>query len=229
MFKRIGILFFLILFFIASQLPAEENGMDRGKTKNVILIGASVGKSWDLPKLPQRAGNSNYTFESFAVYSHDKTETLQNILSGDKTPDIIILKECAAFFPGNEETLKPLVKQWVKMCRENNVVPVLATVVPVVKSYPTRMLLLNLMHLKFRWPKETFHTLISYNNWIHVYAKEENIEVLDLEAALRTGPDDRYLKSVFAEKDGLHINALAYKELDKAIFPVLDKTGTAPK
>ena len=199
------------------------------KTKNVILIGASVGKSWDLPQLPQRAENSNYTFENFAVYSPDKTETLQKILSRDKTPDIIILKECAAFFPGNEEKLKPLVKQWVKMCRENNVIPVLATVVPVVKSYPIRTLLLNLMHLKLRWCKETFNTLISYNDWISKYAMEENIEVLDLEAALRTGPDDRYLKSSFAEKDGLHINALAYKELDKIIFPVLDRIETGPK
>jgi lysophospholipase L1-like esterase len=151
------------------------------------------------------------------------------VLSRDKTPEIIILKECAAFFPGNEEKLKPLVKQWVKMCRENNIVPVLTTVVPVVKSYSLRMFFLSLLHLKVKWPNETFDTLISYNDWIRVYAKEENIEVLDLEAALRTGPDDRYLKSSFAKKDGLHINTLAYKELDKAIFPVLDKTGTAPK
>jgi hypothetical protein len=226
MLRKIVLLFSLISFFMASQLPAEKIGMDPEKTINVILIGASVGKSWNLPQLPQRVGNNNYTFENIAVYSHDKTETLQKVLLRDKKPNIIILKECAAFFPGNEEKLKPLVKQWVKMCRKNDVVPVLATVVPVVKSYPLRMFLLNLMHLKFWWPKGTFDALISYNDWIHKYSREENIEVIDLEAALRTGPDDRYLKSSFAEKDGLHINRLAYKELDKAIFPVLDKTGT---
>ena len=57
----------------------------------------------------------------------------------------------------------------------------------------------------------------------------EGLAVRDLESALRQNESNRHLKSKFARRDGLHLNALVYQELDKIVIPTLEKIeGLAP-
>jgi hypothetical protein len=69
--------------------------------RRTVLLGASVGKGWQIEQLPARADNDEYIFEYAAVYSFDKTQVLHSLLEQEEgtMPDAIILKECAAYFP----------------------------------------------------------------------------------------------------------------------------------
>lgn len=215
-----------LLSFLSDPVSAMNGNMSGNSSdsaRHIVLLGASVGKAWSISGLPDRIGNSEYTFEYAGEYSADKSEKLASILDrGQEKPDAIIIKECAAFFPGASEKLKPLIRDWVGACRDEGVIPVLATVVPVVRSFPLRVFFLNLLHGKWRYPKGVFEAIIEFNDWVRDYAGEEGLVVLDLEAALRTSSCDRHLNGRYARKDGLHINEKAYMELDRIVIPAMN-------
>lgn len=200
--------------------PRDEASIKR----HIVLLGASVGGAWNISELPNRVSNTDYTFEYVGEYAADKSQKLNSILErGILKPDAVIIKLCAAYFPGEPDKLKAFIGNWVRECRKEDVVPILATVVPVVRSFPMRTWLLSLLHGKWRYPKDPFGAIISFNDWIRNYAKAESLVVLDLEAALRTSQSDRHLDGMYAKADGLHINEKAYKELDKIVIPTLDR------
>ncbi|MFH1642282.1 MAG: hypothetical protein ABIC04_05280 [Nanoarchaeota archaeon] len=201
--------------------------MSEVKNKNVkhlVLLGASVGKSWDIEGSPKRMNSNDYDFELVTEYAFDKTKKLSEILNRDlNKPDAIIIKECAAFFPGDVSKYQVLIMNWVNLCREKKVIPVLATVVPVVKTFPLRSFLFGLLDKKIQFPIHTFDGIISFNDWIREYAKKEGLIVLDLEKRLRISSTDRHLDNKFAKRDGLHLNQKAYLALDELIIPTLAK------
>ena len=216
-----------LLSFLSNPLSAMDgatSGIKPVGPRHIVLLGASVGEAWDISGLPDRTGNSEYSFEYAGEYSADKSERLAGILGrGQDKPDAIIIKECAAYFPGESEKLKTLIRGWVGACRDEDVIPVLATVVPVVRSFPLRVFLLSLLRGKWRYPKGTFETVIEFNDWVRDYAEKEGLVVLDLEAALRTSPSDRHLNGRYARVDGLHINEKAYRELDEIVIPAMSR------
>lgn len=197
----------------------------RTKT-HVVLVGASVGKAWDFPGLPARMGSDDYTFESVTKYRFDKGDEIAAILERTaRRPDAVIIKECAAFFPGDLAKYQGLVKRWVGECRKAGVAPVLATVVPVTRTYPLRTFVLHLLRGKWLYPKGTFEGIVAYNDWVREYAASERLALLDLEAAVRVSPANRHLKESFARKDGLHLNEKAYRELDRIVIPGLQRVS----
>jgi hypothetical protein len=50
----------------------------------------------------------------------------------------------------------------------------------------------------------------------------EGLAVFDLESVLRQNESNRHLKGKFARRDGLHLNARAWRELDKIVIPTLN-------
>jgi len=223
--KNVFLAYFLAVLFLflagcgnAGEKNMEKHGM---KTKRIVLIGASVGKDWNFSGLRERAGIYDYTFESIAVYKYDKTEALEEVLMRPKRKfkptksylkgfftkspvpaDIIILKECAAYFPGDFEVYRKLMTSWVNMVKGAGKDVMVATVVPVTQKHAEKM-------------PGRLEAILQYNDWLRGYAKDNGITLLDLEAALREGPDKRYLKDELTSGDGLHINKEAYALLDK--------------
>jgi len=207
---------------------ASNDGVAQGVTmphrQRIVLLGASVGKAWDLPDFPKRVNIDNeYIFETVTAYQYDKTEALEEILMRPKRkfhptrtyikgffkpspqlPNTIILKECAAYFPGDLSSYKTLMKRWVTLIRERNIKVILATTVPVTSAHAAER-------------KGRMASIREYNDWIRDYAKNENIPLLDLEAALRTDEKNRFLKNDLAVEDGLHLNQKAYGILDNVL------------
>src|SRR5262245_58744670 len=89
---------------------------------HVALIGASIGQGWRLAEWPARAGVLGFTAEAIAAWQFDKTEAVQEVLMRPArkfrltrtylkswfqppppTPDVVILKECSSYFPGELE------------------------------------------------------------------------------------------------------------------------------
>lgn len=195
---------------------AEENG-----TKRILLIGASVGDAWNIAQLPDRTQLAGYTFESVAEYQFDKSQVVEEVVKSSDRPDFVILKECAAYFPGDFLKYKQFIQGWVTTLRAQHITPILTTVVPV--TTPPLFSLSYLKHLvkkvaRNRVPvDERLPYLLEYNDWVRSYAAQEGLALLDLEAALRNNAQERKLREDLAAEDGLHLNEQAYRVLDRLV------------
>ena len=199
--------------------------------KHIVLLGASIGGAWDISRLPERVGTGKYSFEYIHGGSQfDKSEELQKILRRtEKRPDALILKECAAYFPGDLKRYKELMKSWIEKCQGAHIHPIPATVVPVTKLHPFKLFFGYLL-LKGKDPLKVgspfrnmrFLQICEYNDWIRTYSREYDLPLLDLEAAVRYSEKDRHLKSSLASLDGLHLNPRAYRVLDGMVVPTLE-------
>lgn len=213
---------FLLANCRASDSSVKEQSMPN--KKRILLLGASVGKAWNLKEFPQRIKNDKYTFESVAAWQYDKTEALEEILMRPKRkfrfskgyikgffeaspqlPDIIIIKECSAYFPGDLELYKALMKNWVKRLKDAKIDVWVATAVPVTVTRAGKQI-------------GKIDGIRAFNDWLREYAKHENIILLDLEAALRKDTEARFLKDEFTSGDGTHLNKEAYDILDKVLM-----------
>jgi len=109
-------LLFILVLVCVYIIPGD---IMAGETKRrIVLLGASVGKGWQIERLPARANNDEYIFEYAGVYSFDKTQALHSFLGREEgtRPGAIILKECAAYFPGELSLYKKLILQWIADC-----------------------------------------------------------------------------------------------------------------
>jgi hypothetical protein len=167
--------------------------------KKIIFIGASVGQSWNLPLVFPN-------IKTMAVYQFDKTSAIQQAIA--EKPDVIILKECAAYFP-SPQVQRDLVRNWIVEIRHHGVIPALATVVPVTHQHAQRV-------------PGRIESIWKFNDWLREYAKEKKIALLDLEKALSISASDRHLAPRLDSGDGLHLNREAYRDvLDYLIPPFL--------
>ena len=221
---------FAVLLVHALVCDNEVYGMT--KKKHVVLLGASVGHDWKIETLPERLKQTGaaqgYRFEYVGEYAFDKTEALMKILQRKQNkPDAIIIKECAAYFPGGLRQYQELMKGWVKACKNAGVVPVPTTVVPVVssKNKTIKERVKDFIKTILGRPTTSSHRegIFQYNDWIREYAAQEGLTVLDLEAPLRTSQDDRSLRVDLHSGDGLHLNSNAYEILDAVVVPTLDR------
>ncbi len=198
------------------------------KPRNIVLLGASVGRDWKIEELPSRLNIQKYQFEYVGEYQFDKTKPLQEMLQRkENKPDAIVIKECAAYFPGDLSQYQALMESWIEKCKESKVIPIPTTVVPVVRAGFSDVKLKLKETIKWVLGRPTLHLrlqgLVKYNEWIRSYGQKEGLLILDLEAALRVSESDRSLKKEFHSGDGLHLNEKAYAILDQIVFPTLDQ------
>lgn len=218
---------FLLLFTL---LPEGCNMFNKqlasAKTdkKHVLLVGASVGQGWQLSGLPARKNIENYTFESVAAWQFDKTDAVDEILIRPRRkfrlsrsyfkgffkpspvrPDLVIIKECAAYFPGDFEVYKGLTIKWINQIRAAKIDVMLATVAPVTKEREQKQ-------------KGKIEGINKYNEWLRTYAQQEGIPLLDIAATLRSDAERGYLREGLTSGDGLHLNSQAYALLDNLLF-----------
>lgn len=205
---------------IKAAIPSQQK-------LHVVLIGASIGEDWKLQGLKERRNISDVDFEALQAWQFDKSDVLEETLMRpnrkfhltrsyftslfEPAPvpaDIIVLKECSSYFPGNFETDKEKVKDWVTQVRNKNIQPVLATAVPVTKARSER-------------DPGKQEGLRKYNDWVREYAAKNKIVVLDLEMALRTDSKHRFLRDDLTSGDGSHLNHKAYEILDAVMIQTI--------
>jgi hypothetical protein len=165
----------------------------------VLVLGASVAKAWRLHRLFPNV-------RALELYQFDKTPLLEQAV--EQRPDAAVIKHCAAYFPGDEGRRR-LVGGWLDQLRGAGIRPALATVAPVTRQHADRV------------PGRA-EGLWAYNDWLRTLADEQQVPLLDLEAALRCSAADRHLQPRLDGGDGLHLNRRAYREvLDSLIPPLL--------
>jgi len=206
-------------------------GSQEGKTR-VLLLGASVGKSWEVSGIPKRLNDNRFEFEAVQAWQFDKTEALDEVLMRPKRkfkptktylkgffepspvkPDVIVIKECAAYFPGDLPGYKAMVKKWVATIRAAGKKPVIATVSPVTKARSLKS-------------PGKIESIREFNDWVREYAANEKMPLVDLEAALWTDEKNRFLKDEYST-DGTHLKRNAYDVLDKLLLDAAVKAVAA--
>ncbi len=192
--------------------PLRINISPREKgSKYFILVGASVGKGWEFEKLPFRENwKSDIVLGFRAKYDFDKSDKIKNIIELPIPISGVIIKECAAYFPRDIDKSQKLIKEWVNLLRTHNITPLLATVVPVTREHDAKR-------------PGRFNSILLFNDFIRKYAYQENIEILDLEKALRISDEDRHLRDEYAQPDGLHLVNKAYLKLDQTFLPLINR------
>lgn len=219
--------------FLAFTGTAAFAAEQAAKTR-VLLLGASVGQDWNVPGLPKRLGDDRFQFEAVQAWQFDKTEALDEVLMRPKRkfkatktylkgffepspvkPDIIIIKECAAYFPGDLSSYKTMVKKWVATIRAAGKKPAIATVSPVTRARA------------LKGPGK-IESIREFNDWIREYAASEKMPLVDLEAALRTDDKDRFLKDEYST-DGTHLKRNAYDILDRVLLETSVKAAATER
>jgi hypothetical protein len=224
-FIFILILVVCTLFFSCPYAIADS----KNRTSKTILIGASIGHGWKFHELPKRIELNNQIFEFYGCYTPDKSKTLDQVLMKTEPGNAVILKQCAAYFKVYEgrnynemlSSFQQNMRRWVRLLAKERVEPVLATVVPITNDllfkYKIRYYIKK--YIFFRDPPkldriQTNKQINLFNEWIRTFAQENNLRVLDLEKTLRISDTNRMLRPELST-DGLHLNDIGYKELDK--------------
>ncbi len=206
-----------------SGMAAAQDSQPQAAKPRVVLIGASIGQDWRLAEFPARVGRDDTVFESIAVWQFDKSDALDELLmrpkrrfhltrtyikgffSPDPQPaDIIILKECSAYFPVAPEQYKKMMIGWISEVRAAGKQAMVATAVPVTRARATT-------------DKGKMEALREYNDWIRDYAKTMKLPLLALERGLNDGTPERFLRDDLTIGDGSHLNAKAYALLDQLL------------
>lgn len=171
--------------------------------KYIVLVGASVGSGWNFDKLTERINISPEIVFGFRPrYFFDKTQIIDKLIALPVPVYSVIIKECSAYFPRDIEKSISLVKEWILKLKKNNILPVLATVVPVTEQ-------------RDQLSPGKMASLMEYNDSIRSLAVAWNLPVLDLEKALRISDKNRHLRKEYAQKDGTHLTPYGYTVLDK--------------
>ena len=219
----IAMVFLVVMQVSCGNQPAGKSPAG----KHVVLLGASVGKDWRLTELPKRVSAPGYSFESVTVYQFDKTEGLEEILMRPRRkfrltrtylkgffqnpplrPDIVIVKECAAYFPGDLQAYQELMKAWVRRIRDAGLVPAVATVAPVTRT-------------RDAGNSGQMAAIRRFNDWLREYARLEWLPLVDIEYVIKDSGADGFLREELTSGDGLHLNQEAYRRLDGELLRAL--------
>lgn len=236
------IIILVVFCYFSVMLVSYSEANPMQKQRYIILLGASIGRAWDIESLPSRLKKNpltpsdlrltifNYKFEYVGEYKFDKSKALHEILQRkEKRPDAIIIKECAAYFPGDVQMYQELMKGWIIKCKRSGIIPIPTTVVPVTRELPLKIKIKDI--IKWIIGRKTqksindlrLKSLLEYNDWIKFFAQKECLVILDLETAVRISEEDRSLRPDLQSGDGLHLNEKAYTLLDQIVFPTLEK------
>jgi hypothetical protein len=209
-------------WFVSTRAPERAPG-----DVHLALVGASIGHDWHLADWPARVHAPGFSAESFAVWQFDKTSAIDELLVRPRRKfrptrtylkslfappppkaDVIILKECSSYFPGDGEAQRAAFRAWQERLTASGAQVVLATVVPVTQGRAAR-------------DTGKQEALTAFNAWVREYAAQQHLPVLDLDAAMRTGDAGSNLKDEYTSGDGSHLNRAAYAVLDRTLLDTL--------
>ena len=213
--NRVNIFLFALtcLFMVSDVVAVEENMPDQDV--KVVLVGASIGNGWKFNELADRVGADGFQLEFMPIYdSFDKSSAIDEIINRNELPDVVIIKECSVYFPGDIAGYKNKILQWRAQLADKGIEVVFATSVPVSERTGITSKVKSLVKGVMGKP-DKMEQLTAYNDWLRETAEEQGLIVLDLEAALRVSDENRHMAPRYDRGDHVHLNQDAYKVLDQ--------------
>ena len=185
------------------NVPDDNTAQDL-HDRSVVFVGASITENWDFERY-----FAGYKFQKVIHYDWDKTQAWDQVLARD--PDIVLVKECAAYFYTGGGTplgeFENSVRGMVERIRASGAIPVLCTTIPVDVG-------------RGDCTQAQLNDLRAFNDWLRSYCSGQNIALLDY--CQRIADAQGQLPASCHEGDGLHPNAAGYDILSPLVIPALE-------
>lgn len=207
---RIALLFLVLLTALGQCKKASVNEDDPKddpivnlRDQVVVFVGASITENWDFSHY-----FSGYNFKKVIHYDWDKTQVWSDVQA--LQPDIVVVKECGAYFytdggtPLNE--FESCIQSMVSNIRNLNAIPVLCTTLPVDVGYGD-------------CTQAQLNDIRTFNDWVRSYCSSQNIVLLDYYQRLADAQGQ--LPAAYHDGDGLHPNSAGYDVLSPIVIPAL--------
>jgi hypothetical protein len=204
--KRKAIILSLSFLLLTVSSQCKKSGGASGPLADltVVFVGASITDNWDFDHY-----FSGYDFQKVIHYDWDKTQVWDEVQSHH--PDIVLVKECAAYFYANGGT--PLadyesnMASMVSRIRGVGAVPVLCTTIPVDVGHGD-------------CTQAQLNDLRAFNDWLRNYCSSQSIVLMDY--AQQIDDSEGQLPSSCHDGDGLHPNSAGYDVLSQLVIPTLE-------
>ncbi len=205
-------LILLALVLLASSFQckkAEVVAPDGNTAKNlrdltVVFVGASITENWDFDRY-----FAGYDFQKVIHYDWDKTQVWDQAQAPH--PDIVLVKECAAYFYAEGGTpldeFESSIRGMVERIRGIGAIPVLCTTIPVDVGYGG-------------CTQAQLDDLRAFNDWLRSYCSSQGIALMDYYQ--RIADAQGQLPTARHDGDGLHPNAAGYDILSPLVIPTLE-------
>lgn len=169
----------------------------------VVFVGASITENWDFDRY-----FPGYDFSKVIHFDWDKTQAWDSVR--EARPDIVVVKECAAYFYAEGGTplaeFENSIREMVERIRESGALPVLCTTIPVDVGHGG-------------CSQAQLDDLRAFNGWLRGYCSDRNIALLDYEQ--RIADSQGQLPGACHDGDGLHPNSAGYDLLSPMVIPTL--------
>jgi hypothetical protein len=174
------------------------------RDQRVVFVGASITEAWDFT-----AYFPGYDFRKVIYFDWDKTQVWAQVAA--QSPDIVLVKECGAYFytdggtPLNE--YENCMIQMVANSRSLGAVPVLATTLPIDVGYGG-------------CTQAQLNDIITFNDWVRSYCQTNGITCMDYYTQI--ADSEGQLPTNYHDGDGLHPNNAGYEALSPIVIPTLE-------
>lgn len=195
--------------------------------RHLVLVGASIGKEWHLEELGKRIQAPGYRFSYVGTYDFDKGDLIDGLIKDVDKPDIVLIKECSSYFPGDLYSYERKISGWVDMLKTAGIRPILVTTAPVGKPDDYIVRLKNVVKIIIGRPTKQ-GSVAEFNDWMKEYGRRIGIPVFDLESILILSPEERWLRPEYDSGDKTHLTARAYEAMDRAFARFLPNLDKAP-
>jgi len=193
-------------FYEENQLLSKEAAAGKFDSLRVVFLGASITRSWDLDKYFPEIHPINRGIGGLA--SSLLTGFKENVI--DLKPRAVVIKFCSINITNRIPLyfLQNIMQMLVQLAQENNIIPIVCTIIPPGKP-SAHIGELNVID-----------SLRSFNTWLKEFAAMNSINIVDLAAEIQDqdGCPPRSLS-----KDPIHLNEEGYKVISDAARPKINE------
>jgi len=201
---RIILLSLLLLTALSQCKKTDGNGSGALSDLIVAFVGASITENWDFDHY-----FAGYDFRKVIHYDWDKTQVWDEVQ--DLHPDIVLVKECGAYFYTDGGTplgeFENSIQNMINRIRNLGAIPVLCTTLPVDVGHGD-------------CTQKQLNDLRAFNDWMRGYCSSQGIALLDYYQQIADGQGQ--LPGACHDGDGLHPNTAGYDILSPAVIPTLE-------
>ncbi|MCX6555677.1 MAG: SGNH/GDSL hydrolase family protein [Candidatus Aminicenantes bacterium] len=201
--KGKGKIFLLIPVLLVTLGQCKKTDTS-GPLGTVVFVGASITENWDFDHY-----FGDYNFQKVIHYDWDKTQVWDEVEGYD--PDIVVVKECGAYFYTDGGTplgeYESSIVSMVDRIRNISAVPVLCTTLPVDVGAGD-------------CTQAQLDDLRAFNDWLRGYCADQGIVLIDYYQAIADAQGQ--LPASCHDGDGLHPNGAGYDIISPMVIPNLE-------
>jgi hypothetical protein len=203
---RIVLLALVLLTALFQCKKTVEDGVGSGDLHDltVVFVGASITENWDFSHC-----FAGYNFQKVIHYDWDKTQVWDQVQA--LHPDIVLVKECGAYFYTEGGTplgeFESSIQSLVDHIRNLGAIPVLCTTLPVDVGYGD-------------CSQAQLDDVRTFNDWVRGYCSSQGIVLMDYYQ--RIADAQGQLPTAYHDGDGLHPNSAGYDILSPLVIPTLE-------